>query len=190
MTGWSAVKLTQARQVAMLMDVEHDDLPDATLDAQAGYAALKADGAAADALDYIGHALPRLEAVTWAARLLDAESRLRELPVRDRLALDHALRWLDEPSEANRRATQAAGLTASPRSAEHCLALAVYYSGGSIADAGMAPLLPPPEACLRYAVAAVKRAAFRSAAPDTVMRRAFAAAERIAESGLGAHPAS
>ncbi|MGY4398482.1 hypothetical protein ACVWZA_003690 [Sphingomonas sp. UYAg733] len=189
MTAWSAVKLTQARQVAVLMDVEEDDLPDATLDVQAGYAALKGSGDAADALDYIGHALPRLEAVTWAARFLDAESRLREIPVRDRLALDHALRWLDDSSDANRRATHAAALSASVRSAEHCLALAVYYSGGSITDTGMAPLLPPPEACLRYAVAAVKRAAFRSDAPERVLHRAFATAEHIAEGGLAAPPA-
>ena len=184
MTQWSGVKLTQARQVAMLMDVDEDDLPDPAIDVRAGYAAIRADGRTADALDYIGHALPRLEAVTWAARLLDADSRVRDLPVRDRLALDHALRWLDEPSDANRRATQQAALSASRQSAEHCLALAVYYSGGSIADVGMPPLLPPPEACLRYAVAAAKRAAWRSDAPAVKLERALAAAERIAEHGL------
>lgn len=183
MSDWPIVKLTQARQVAMLMDVESEDLPDAAIDVQAGYAAIKAEGSAADAVDYIGHALPRLEAVTWAAHLLDAESRTGPLPVLDRLALDHALRWLDAPSDANRRATQAAALAASPRSAEQRLGLAVFYSGGSIADPGMPPLLPPPEACLRYAVAAVKRAAFRTEIPDAVLARALAAAEHSAAGG-------
>jgi hypothetical protein len=188
MTPWPTIKLTQARQVALLIDEDMDehDLPDAALDIQAGYAAIKLDGETADALDYIGHALPRLEAVAWAAHVLDAESRRRELPVRDRLALDHALRWLDEPSDVNRRATQAAALAASPRSAENRLGLAVYYSGGSIADAGMPPLLAPPEACLRYAVAAVKSAAYRTDAPDSVLERALLLAERTAEGGLPA----
>jgi hypothetical protein len=188
MNPWPAIKLTQARQVALLLDGDLDDseLPDDAVDVQAGYVAIKANGSAADAVDYIGHALPRLEAVAWAAQVLDRESRMRELPVRDRLALDHALRWLDEPSDANRRATQVAALAANPRSAEHRLGLAVYYSGGSIADAGMPPLLAPPEACLRYAVAAVKSAAFRTDAPATVLGSALALAERAAEGGLPA----
>ena len=184
MKPWSGVKLTQARQVAELMDVDEDDLPDPEIGAQAGYAAILAEGRAADALDYIGHALPKLEAVTWAAQLLNADSRVRELPIRDRLALDHVLRWLDDPSDANRRATQRAAVAASRQSAEHCLALAVYYSGGSISDAGMPPLLPPPEACLRYAVAAAKRAAWRNDMPEVMLERALASAERIAETGL------
>ncbi|WP_260598928.1 DUF6931 family protein [Sphingomonas endolithica] len=188
MNPWPAIKLTQARQVALLLDgdLDESELPDDAIDVQAGYVAIKGNGSAADAVDYIGHALPRLEAVAWAAQVLDRESRVRELPVRDRLALDHALRWLDEPSDANRRATQVAALAANPRSAEHRLGLAVYYSGGSIADPGMPPLLAPPEACLRYAVAAVKSAAFRTDAPATVLGSALALAERAAEGGLPA----
>ena len=159
MSDWPAVRLTQARQVAILMDTAEDDLPDADIDVASGYAVLRQAGDRAAALDYIAHALPRLEAVAWAAWILDEQSRERIIPVRDRLALDHALRWLDDPSDANRRATYAAATLASDRSAEHHLGFAIFYSGGSIVDAGMASVLPPPEACLRYAVAAVKRAA-------------------------------
>lgn len=186
MTSWPIVTLTQSRQVAMLMGIDRDDLPDPAPDLHDRYAALRRDGSRAEALDYIGHALPRLEAVSWAARILDDESRIVDLPVRDQLALDHVLRWLDDPIEANRRAAHGAAQDAGRYSAERHLATAVFYAGGSIAPVGARPVLAPPEAALRYAIGAVKVAAYRGADPNALLDRALALAERIASEGLAA----
>lgn len=186
MTRWPIVKLTQARQVFVLMDVDEDDLPPAADDLHAGYDALRGGDAPADALDYIAHALPRLEAVAWAARCLHDHARDHSLPIRDRLALDHAMRWIDEPSDANRRATHAAAEAARHRSPERMLGMAVFYSGGSIAPIQAAPVLAPSEACLRYAAGAVKASAYRSGTPGTALAEALALAEQVAERGVEA----
>ncbi len=186
MTRWPIVKLTQARQVLALMDVDEDELPPAADDLHARYDALRGGDAPADALDYIAHALPRLEAVTWAARCLHDQARDRSLPIRDQLALDHAMRWIDEPSDTHRRATHAAAEAAGHRSPERMLGMAVYYSGGSIAPVNAAPVLAPPEACLRYAAGAVKASAYRSATPGAAMATALVLAEQVAERGVEA----
>ncbi|RMB54802.1 hypothetical protein C8J44_0028 [Sphingomonas sp. PP-CE-3A-406] len=186
MTRWPTVKLTQARQVFALMDVDEDDLPPAADDLHARYDLLRRGDAPADALDYIAHALPRQETVAWAARCLHDHACDRSLPIRDQLALDHAMRWIDEPSDTNRRATHAAAEAAGQRSPERLLGMAVFYSGGSIAPMNAAPVLAPPEACLRYAAGAVKASAYRSGTPGTTLAEALALAEQVAERGVQA----
>lgn len=186
MGDWTAVKLTGARQVAALMGVEKAALPGEEVTATDHFAALRAGGANADALGFIVHALPRLEAVAWAARLLDEESRGRTLAVEDRQALDRSLRWLDEADEPTRRAAYDAALDADERAPERLLGFAVFFSGGSISLPDMPPVLPPPEACARCAAGAVMLAAHRSGDPKALIARALALAEAIAESGLSA----
>lgn len=184
MTRWPTVKLTQARQVYALMDVEEEDLPPAADDLHACYDALRRGDAPADALDYIAHALPRQEAVAWAARCLHDHARDHTLPIRDQLTLDHTMRWIDEPSDTHRRATHAAAQAAGQRSPERMLGMAVFYSGGSIAPMNAAPVLAPPEACLRYAAGAVKASAYRRGIPGDAMAKALALAEQVAERGV------
>ncbi len=183
MAGWEAVTLTRARQVAALMGQDEDALPPDDLDVEAGYREARARSAVA-AIGYLAHALPRREAIAWAADLLHAESLRRELPGRDRLALDHVLRWLGEASEDRRRATHRAALAAGRRSAERYLAQAVFYSGGSISAPETAAVLPPPEASGRWAAGAVKQAAYRTDAPDELFARALALGEAVATRGM------
>ena len=40
--------------------------------------------------------------------MIDAQSRKQELPTRERLALDTALRWLQDPTDQHRRAAYVA----------------------------------------------------------------------------------
>lgn len=184
MTQWPAIKLTQARQVAALRGVEESALPPAADDLHATYQDIRRSGDLEEALAYIGHALPKLEAVAWAAHVIDAHSRKQEPSARERLALDTALRWLQDPTDAHRRAAHAAAEAAPMTSPEAMLAAAVFYAGGSIAPAGNSPVLAPPEACLGYALGAVRALAYRSGEREAVMEQALQLAEQVAERGL------
>lgn len=189
MADWSAVTLTRARQVAALMGREEDALPDPALGIEAGYA--EARGASAVAgIDYLAHALPRVEAISWAAHLLHAESFRHELPRRDRLALDHVLRWLGDPGDDSRRATHRAAEAAGRRSAERYLGIAVFFSGGSISEPGLPPVPPPPEASGRWVAGAIKQAGYRTSDAEELFARALKLGEAVAARGVAglAHP--
>lgn len=185
MDDWSAVTLTQARQVAALMGRDEDMLPDPVLGIEAGYRDACARSAA-DGVDYLAHALPRLEAIGWAAHLLHAESFRHELVARDRLALDYALRWLGKRCDDHRRAAHRAAQAAGRRSAERYLGLAVFFSGGSISEPELPPVPPPPEASGRWAAGAIKQAGYRTQEPEELFVRALRLGEGIAARGLAA----
>ena len=185
MDHWTVIRLTQARQVAELMEVPDGEMPGETLGVREYYDQMRRKSAG-DALDVIGHALPRFEAVCWAAAVLDRESRLRELPPRDRQALDSALRWVGEPDESNRRAAYAAAEQASADSPERLLGFAVFLSGGSLSEPELPPVLPREGTCCRLAVAAVRLAGYRDGDPDPLFEWALGQAEGVAEAGVAA----
>lgn len=178
--------MTSAAQVAELAGVDAEALPPADQGVRARYEELRDQGDMVAAIDYIGHALPRMEAIWWAARLIDGEARRHPPPPRDRQALDHALRWLGEPDDDNRRASYEAAEAAGERSAERMLAMAAFFSGGSIAPPDLPPVLPAPETACRFVVGAVLAAAYRTDAPEAVLTRALALAEWVAEMGTTA----
>lgn len=186
MSDWNAVSYFSARQVVALMDVDEGDHPPEDVTASAHYDDLRARAEDVVAVDFLAHALPRFEGIAWAARILDDESRKQALPVRDRLALDTALRWLGEPVEANRLAALQASETAGKRSAERLLALAVYFSGGTISEPDLPPINPPPEASGRFAGGAIKAAAYRTDDPKAIISAALTIGEAIAERGIAA----
>lgn len=187
MNDWTTIKLTQARQVAELMGVDEDALPGAELPVRQHYDQLRGvAGGGREAVSFIGHALPRMEGIAWAARLLDDESRRVDLPRRDRQALDHVLRWLGDPDDSRRRAAREAADTAGDRSPERMLALAVFFSGGSMSQPDLPPVLPPPEASGRMAAGAVTLAAYRSGDAEGFFDHALELAEAIAEQGMRA----
>lgn len=186
MSDWTTIKLTQARQVAALMG-DAAELPADDTPVRAHYQALRdANAGGREALAFLGHALPRMEAIAWAARLLDDDSRGRALARPDRQALDHVLRWLGEPDDSHRRAAHEAAEQAGERSPERMLAMAVFLSGGSLSLPDLPPVLPPPEAAVRMATGAVTMAAYRSGAPEAYFDRALLLAEAVAEQGLRA----
>jgi hypothetical protein len=186
MTQWKRIKLTEARQVSELLGHDPDDWPDASALVRDHYLQLRASHRTTQALDYLGHALPRLEALAWAGRVLDDESRRIDLPRASQLALDTALRWIGEPSELHRRAAHAAAQGVRKPVAERFLAMAVFYSGGSIADPGFPQLMPPASACARFAVSAIEQAAYRSKDPAAFLEHALDLGERVAEQGVEA----
>lgn len=185
--GWNQIRWTEARQIASLMGADDAALPAAGLSPEDHYRALRATEDRTGAALFLGAALPRLEAVAWAGRVLEQEAAAAPLRPADRQALDHSLRWLGDQSDQSRRAARAAGETAGESSAERLLAMSVFFSGGSISEPDLPPIPPAPGITGRCAATAIIVAAGRSAATrNAVMDRALDLGERIAADGTRA----
>ena len=160
MAEWSRVKWSQAQQVLAAMGQEAPEGDDVGLPPADYYAVLIAQNRLSEAANFLGQALPRLEAVAWAARVVN---RLREeagLSPRERgsqeaLAVKAALLWVQDPSETRRRNAYDAAERCDPRRAERLAALAAFYSGGSITPSNVEALPAPRDAAGRFAAGAV-----------------------------------
>jgi len=182
---WRAVRLTQARQVASLMDHDPQHWTE-DCDAVAGYRALRQAGDLSGAVDYLAHALSRLEAVAWAARVVEDAATLHPPAPPERRALDVGLRWLGERTDAHRRAVLPAAEGVREPGVESHLCHAIFYSGGSITEPAQAPIQPSPEAAARYAALAIRACVYRDADRDAAFARVLALGERVAERGMDA----
>lgn len=111
-----------------------------------------------DALRLLPHLLPKRRAVWWgclcAWHALDPQSPMATLK-----ALEAALHWVIDPSEENRRAAQVAGELAPMTTAAGCLAMAAFWSGGSMARPGLPTVPPPTDLSARVVAGAVLLAA-------------------------------
>lgn len=186
MNKWSKVKWTEARQIAEAMDTDLAELPEEGIDPQSHYAALKDGGDLDGALSYLGHALPRYEAVAWAAHMIRSLPCPAQMPPLNRQALDRTLQWVEEPTEEYRRAAHQAAEAAGRDSPERMLAMAAFLSGGSIAPPDLPPVNPPQGVCGRVAAAAVLVAAHRSGDAKGALTTALAVGEKVAARGIEA----
>lgn len=185
MDGWNNIRWTEARQVVDLMGGD-PPLPDPAAAPADHYRTLRDGGRDEDAVSFLGHALPRYEVVAWAGRVVEDEAEAAALRPADRRALDYALRWIGTPDDAYRRAAHAAGAAAGERAPERMLALAVFYSGGSISAPDLPPVQPAPGLAGRFASGAIRLAAHRSPDATATIARALALGERIAAHGVEA----
>lgn len=104
---------------------------------------LIAEGLATDAVRVLGSLLPPREAVWWAwtcARKATGEAT----PPEATAAFAAVEKWLREPTDGNRRAAMEAGEAADYTTPAGCVALATFFSGGSIAPPDLEPVAPPP----------------------------------------------
>ena len=186
MADWKTVKWTEARQIAAAMELDESAQPAEGTDPRSYYVKLRESGELDRAISYLGHALPRFEAVAWAAYLLEMQSRKKRLAARDRQALDRSLRWLEEPTDEYRRAAYQAAEAAGRESPERLLGMAVFMSGGSMAPPNLPAANPPQEVCGRVAAAAILMAAHRSENPGQALATALDAGDRIASKGVQA----
>lgn len=186
MAGWDQVKWTQARQVADLMQLDPAALDNPDSDPESGYRKLREQERMDVAVRYLGHALPRTEAIAWAAHLLKDWPRPSACGVPEQQALDSAIRWLEEPTEEYRRAAEDAADRAPEKSAEALLAHAVFMSGGSISQPDLPPVQPPPHVCGALAASAVLVAAYRTPAPKDFLAAACDTGEKVAALGTKA----
>jgi hypothetical protein len=96
-----------------------------------------------DAIRLLAAALPKREAVWWAC-LCARQAHGANPPPKIAAALTAAEKWIADPSEENRRATQAAAEAAEMKTPAGCAAMAAFWSGGSLAPANV-PAVPPGE---------------------------------------------
>lgn len=95
-----------------------------------------------DAVRFLAFALPIREAIWWACVTGGADRDLLKPSETD--CLDRATAWVYEPGETRRRACMEAAERANLEGAAAYAALAVFWSGGSLAPANMPEALPDP----------------------------------------------
>jgi hypothetical protein len=103
-----------------------------------------------DAVRFLAHGLPKQEAVWWACLCVRAVGAAA--PPKAAGAVDAAEKWIADPSEDNRRAAQAAAEAAEMGTPAGCVAMAAFWSGGSIAPPNV-PVVPPGEFLTAHGVA-------------------------------------
>lgn len=115
----------------------------------------------ADAIRYMAHALLNREAVWWAclcARAVEADA-LEAMPVEHRQALGAAVRWVLEPTEANRQAAGRSVEPAGTRTPAGAVARAAAFALGQVEPPSTGNTPPNPTLAARMAAASVLLAA-------------------------------
>jgi len=114
-----------------------------------------------DAVRCLAYALPRPQAIAWACQVA-ARSMGKQAVDGERAALDAATAWLREPGEEHRRAAFAAAQAAEFTTPAGLAALAVFWSGGSIAPPEIQEVPPAPHLCAQAVANSIILAAVRS----------------------------
>ena len=184
MRTWKHVRWTEARQVADLLGWQQDLGDKAGLAPEVFFQDLMQAGRLNDAAFFLGQALPRFETVAWAARAVRDHAPAPAPASADADALKAALLWVQDPSDARRRASFEAAGKIREASPARLAALAAFFSGGSITP----PEAPPGPAAKgdggRLAAGAVLLAAAKSGQMEAALIRALGDGARIAEKGL------
>jgi hypothetical protein len=103
---------------------------------------LQERGLLADAVRFLALALPRRVAVWWGCQCvwhLKGEEEPAPFPA----AIRAAVRWVLDPSEDNRRASERPGQEAGMEDPAGCLAMAALWSGGSMTPPHLPAVAPP-----------------------------------------------
>jgi hypothetical protein len=115
-------------------------LPDAYIEA------LIDDGQFADAIRVLAVYLPKPVAIRWALDCLIAAGQ-GTLSPQQHACVDAVAAWLDDPGESQRRAAMQAAEASEYSGPASWIALAVFWSGGSIAPPELPEVLPEPQLC-------------------------------------------
>src|ERR1700712_1297991 len=153
----------------------------------AACAALAEAGLLVEAARLCAHALPKREAVWWAARCA-AATVPDDLPEPDRAACALAEAWVRRVSDETRRAAMAKAEQAGFASPEAWVAVAAFWSGDSMSPAGQ-PKLPPAAHLTGTAAAGSVILASVRGHPERQperLRRFLASARDIGAGGAGA----
>jgi len=119
------------------------------------YLALLYDGKLYDdALQFVVRWLPKRDAVWWGCLCVWKICR-PELAGPQGAAMRAAVQWVLETNEENRRAAEKAAEAAGSATAAGCLALAAFWSVGSMAPAGLPEVQPPPDLTAKTVLAAL-----------------------------------
>jgi hypothetical protein len=152
----------------------------------AAVARLAAAGFLIEAARVCAHALPRREAVWWAARCAEATAPAA-LPEADQAACTLAETWVRRVSDETRRAAMAKAEAAGFLSPEAWVAVAAFWSGDSMAPVNQPKLPPAPHLTGTAVTGAVILASVRGqpARQPARLRRFLDSARDIASGGVG-----
>ncbi len=111
----------------------------------AAFAALLAEqGDPADAVEFLARWLSPRQRIWWGCMALWHVYRPNP-PAAIDATLAALVRWVEDPSDENRRAARAAGEVLGPRHPVGALALAAYWSEGSMSLPDLPEVLPPAD---------------------------------------------
>ena len=116
-------------------------LLDDQLTPRAYFEQLLENGFLAEARRVLAHTLPKRRALWWAC-LCAQDAYQDDLPAPVRRAIQAVTQFVRDPSEANRRETERIGRSLPPNRLEGCLAMAAFFSGGSVSLPHL-PSVPP-----------------------------------------------
>lgn len=180
MALWSKVTWSDASQIMALVGKPFDSGDDGNPVLPDAYCRMLVDKQQlSDAATFIGHALPRYEGIVWAVQAL----RTRWPDGKTDPIITEILRWVDDPSDDQRRAIQDMADAAPSDSPAALLGHAVFLSGGSISEPDLPPVLPPADVSAKLATAAVLTAAFADPDPNGALMGAIAIGQTIASTG-------
>jgi hypothetical protein len=111
-----------------------------------------------EAITFLAHALPKKDAVSWAALCAKNQAALDAIPLAapHNLAIQAAQKWVLAQSDETRRAAYDAAVVAPVGTPAGCAALAAFFSGGSLGPPTLAQPVPPPEdACAKAAAGSI-----------------------------------
>src|SRR6185503_3489495 len=143
MNAWTRSPWTDAGQIVAFID------PDGLPGESAGrppsewYRRLIAANDMSGAIEFLALALPRYDCIVWVAQALLETGAVD----RHDAMMTTVLRWIDNPQDDLRRRAQAEAIAERRTNAAKLLALAIAYSGGSVAPPDLPPVNVPPESC-------------------------------------------
>jgi hypothetical protein len=111
------------------------------------------------AVEFLAFALPRRDAVWWACLCLGKVGGTA-LSEAEATALNAAVRWVLEPNETRRQAAQTPGLKAGMAQPGGAVAMAAFWSGGSMMPPDSpTKVAPPPNMLPQMVSSSILRAA-------------------------------
>jgi len=125
-----------------------------------------------DAIMFLAYALPKREAVWWGIACA-RDVAPDDLPEEGVAALQAAEAWLSDPTDENRRNSFEAAKAATYDTPPGCIALAVFFSEGSLSPADCPPVPVGEGFCARTTAAAILLSSLQ-VAPDDVAAKAKA----------------
>jgi hypothetical protein len=152
-------------------------------------AALIRDDHLVDAADFLAHMLPKPEAVWWGIQCArSAAASPEDVHPTHIAALAVAEKWLQDPSEQNRRAALSAAQDAGMGRPAGLVAIGVFFSGGSLAPASV-PTVPAGEHLTAAMIAgAVIQAAYQNCDDGKERLKAFLTKGSEVANGLSRWP--
>lgn len=164
MVMWSAVRWTEAGQVAQLFELSAKAAPLLVAEEppEQFFATLKDAKLYEEALMFVALALPRRLAIAWGRNCVGRMAQYTRLAPRDTAAFSAVGAWLQDASDERRFNAFEAARQAEFRSAEAMLAFAVYASGGNMSPSETdPPAHPSPDMAGRLVHGAISLALMR-----------------------------